>query len=87
MAVTVPQVFKSLGLEYDKHVNWGVGREIERKFRKAFGRPPTKDNGPKSNRRSGSHCFAHYPDDWRPKIEAAIRRRQVQEAKQKDMFA
>jgi glycogen debranching enzyme len=70
--ITVPQVFKVLGIEPTPAQAWSVGSRMAAQYQEAFGIQPPKDNRPKTNGH-GSHCFALYPPNWRKRIEAEIR--------------
>jgi hypothetical protein len=70
--ITVPQVFKALGVEPTPAQAWSVGARMAAQYQEAFGIQPPKDNRPKTNG-PGSHCFALYPPNWRGRIEAEIK--------------
>lgn len=83
--ITVIDVFRELGLETDKDKTWAVGNAVMRRYQSDFGCQPMKDNRPKTNG-EGSHCFALYPDSYRPIIRQCIESVHANAARQTDMF-
>lgn len=83
--ITVIEVFKSMGLEPSPDVTWPVGAAVRDRFLKRYGRLPSKELRPKTSGH-GSHCFAVYPDDWRPLIVDIIKKARATKAAQSDLF-
>ena len=70
-AITVPQVFRSKGVNPTNEESWAVGTRIATMYADEYGEQPPKDNRPKTNGQ-GSHCFALYPPSWFKRIAAVI---------------
>lgn len=85
MSFTVPELVRLLGVEASDDLHWSIGNAAQRRFAAAYGRQPPKDNFPKTNG-GGSHCFAVYPDDFRPVVEELIREHKTEESRQADLF-
>lgn len=85
MQITVIDVFRELGLEPVPSATWAVGAAVRDEFYSRFGMLPQKALRPKTDG-PGSHCFAVYPEEWRPIIEEKARSIAVEAAKQPDMF-
>ncbi len=85
MRITVPQIFRALGITPTPSQAWSVGSRIANAYASEFGQQPPKDNRPKTSG-SGSHCFALYPTDYRPRIEQIIRATVNGEASQRGLF-
>lgn len=83
--ITTIQVFASLGIAATNEQTWTVGNRMQRLWVKEHGAQPPKDNRQKTNG-PGSHCFALYPPEWRPRIVAEIARVMTIERSQLDMF-
>ncbi|MCU0918614.1 MAG: hypothetical protein MUC88_29265 [Planctomycetes bacterium] len=70
--ITVPAVFKSLGIEPRPEWTWAVGDRMQKMYAAERGEQP-----PKALRRKtsgvGTHCLAVYPYDWHQKIADVIR--------------
>lgn len=85
MSITVMDVFRELQIEPEPSVSWSVGAAVRRLYESETGSLPPKELRPKTSG-GGSHCFAAYPDSWRPRIVAAIQSHQTQTARQGDLF-
>lgn len=83
--ITVPQVFAAMGITPTNEQSWSVGNRMQNLYKLEHDEQPPKDNRPKSSGH-GSHCFALYPAEWRPKIEAEIRKLVAAERSQGDLF-
>jgi hypothetical protein len=83
--ITVPGVCKAMGVEPHPRLMWTVGLVTQNKFRTAYGRQPPKDNRQKTYT-EGVHCYAIYPEHFRPIIEAAIKAYGTEAARQGDLF-
>ena len=66
--ITVIEVFRALGSVPSRHQSWAVGSRVAAAFRAEFDREPPKELRQKT-KGAGSHCFAVYPSEWRPRIE------------------
>jgi hypothetical protein len=72
--ITVPQVVREMGIEPDNQLCWSIGNEMRDLFQmRNNGALPTKELRDKTNE-GGSHCFAIYPESYRPDIEKRVRR-------------
>ena len=61
-----------LGLEYPgKHLAWALGNLVRDAYCKRYGELPQKGLRDKTNAH-GSHCFALYPDEFLPDVDAII---------------
>lgn len=69
--ITVVEVFRELGVEPEKKATWPVGRAVAKKWRDENGCEPPKENRTKTGG-GGMHCFAIYPENFRPVIVRAI---------------
>jgi len=69
--ITVVEVFRDLGVEPEKRATWTVGKAVAKKWRAEKGYEPPKENRPKTGG-GGVHCFAIYPEYFRPVIVGAI---------------
>jgi hypothetical protein len=84
--ITVLDVFRALHLEPTKQHTWEAGARTRDAWATLTkGHLPPKDNRQKTNQ-SGSHCFALYPQTFRPYMEAIIRATQPHPARQGDLF-
>ena len=82
--ITVPGVCRDEGIEPTKHMMWSVGQQMVKLYRDLYGALPPKDNRPKTYVR-GVHCFAIYPETFRPYIVEALLAYGAEEARQLDM--
>lgn len=81
--ITIIEVFRSLGYEPTPHLTWQAGALIRDEWKSQHNdAPPVKDNRRKTNTK-GSHCFALYPQSFRPYMELYVKR-VWSRAKQKD---
>ena len=70
---TVIDVIRDLGFEPENEFDWAVGQKAQKVYAWRYGRQPRKDLRPKTHRR-GVHCFALYPEDFRPTVEKIVRK-------------
>jgi hypothetical protein len=84
--ISVIDVIRDMGLQTENGLDWAVGAEMARWYRKHTNVPPVKDNRPKTNG-GGNHCFALYHESYRSKIESIVRAKQFEAARQPDLFA
>lgn len=85
--ITIIDVCREMGIEPDKTFTWPVGFTMQNLYYAKFKEQPPKENAPKTNGKGGVHCFAHYPPEWRERIEKEINIYQVERSKQDDLFA
>ena len=71
MKITVPQVFRVMGIVPSNEEAWSVGARIATMYAEIYGEQPPKDNRPKTSG-GGTHCFALYPPDWELRIREVI---------------
>jgi hypothetical protein len=79
--ITVMDVFRALNIEPDPNTAWMVGARVRERWRQEAGALPPKGLRRKTSG-GGTHCFALYPAEWRPLIEAEIRSVGAEAAKQ-----
>jgi len=84
--ITVIDVFRELGYEPVKQDTWSVGGIVRNKYFEVVGKLPEKKLRIKTCG-VGVHCFAVYPDTWRPVIADVIRENASQKSRQLDLFA
>lgn len=70
--ITVIDVARSMGVELSREDAWRIGAAIRDRYKAQNDRLPPKELRPKTSG-IGSHCFAVYPESYRPLIERAIR--------------
>jgi hypothetical protein len=90
--ITVIDVILDLGYWPNTELDTNVGNRMWRLFRAAAKKQPDKNLEEKTFS-NGSHCFAHYPPDWRPVIEKVVheeaeklRQKRVQRARQMSLL-
>jgi len=83
---TVIDVAKDLGVDLSSREAWELGALIRDLYERLHGQLPPKALRPKTNG-EGSHCFAIYPAEFRPKIEQAILAIPRTRAAQQDLFS
>jgi len=72
--ITVPQVISDMGIEPEPALCWSVGNEMRDLYQMRNNNElPPKDLRQKTNA-DGTHCFAIYPEEYRPDIERKVRR-------------
>ena len=69
--ITVPQVFKAMGVEPTNAQAWSAGARVATMYAEKHGQQPPKENRQKTSG-SGSHCFAVYPRSWQARIKKVI---------------
>jgi hypothetical protein len=85
--ITVIDVIRDMGIETSNGLDWAVGARMARWYKKHHGDcDPVKDNNRKTNG-GGSHCFAHYHESYRARIESFVRACQFEAARQPELFA
>ena len=63
-----------LDLDYpDKHLAWAIGNLVRDAYWKQYGTLPEKGLRDKTSGK-GSHCFALYPDEFLPAVDAILLR-------------
>jgi hypothetical protein len=65
-------MMRSLGYEPDANLHWAVGNRLREVWYDRTGQLPEKALSRKTAG-SGSHCFATYPDAFRPDAERIAR--------------
>lgn len=83
--ITVLDVARDLGLQPSVQEAWEIGAAVRDAYEQAVGQLPVKALRQKTSG-AGSHCFAVYPEEFRPMIEATVRRLATDRAKQIDLF-
>lgn len=68
------EVLRGLGVTPAAPLSWDVGAAVRDAYTTVYGAPPMKALRPKTNG-TGTHCFATYPDEFRPLAEAVARER------------
>lgn len=84
--ITVIEVIWDMGVEPNNKLDWRVGDLMQEFWVRHTGAPPHKDNRAKTNGNGGSHCFALYPAEFRPKIESYVRMCKTELARQGTLF-
>lgn len=84
--ITIIDVFRELGFEPVKQDTWAIGGIVRNKYYETVGKLPEKKLRTKTCG-EGVHCFAVYPESWRPLIADVIRAHATQKANQPDLFA
>lgn len=74
--ITVVDVCRSLRVEPTPDLTWPVGAIVRERWERIHGSLPPKALRTKTAG-GGSHCFAVYPEDWKPEIESVIRQFQT----------
>ena len=69
--ITVIDVLRSMGIEPSKQLSWKIGIAVVTRFRQINGALPIKDLRTKTSG-TGVHCFALYPESFRPEIVSII---------------
>lgn len=83
--ITVPGIFRELGLEPEKSATTAVGIRVRDMWLKEHDELPRKELKRKTAG-GGSHCFATYPASWRDRIIEVIRTFVVAESRQLSLF-
>ncbi len=83
--ITVIDVMRDMGCELDKRATWSIGGRVVAEYRSRTGRLPPKDLRTKTCG-EGVHCFAIYPESFRPHIERIIREEGVEAARQRNLW-
>lgn len=83
--ITIIDVFRELGIETDKHLTWAAGDIAQYEYAERHERQPIKDNRRKTNG-GGSHCFALYPVEWKPRLIEIVRGVASTPSAQMDLF-
>jgi len=83
--ITVLDVAREIGMKPSSQEAWEIGAAVRDAYEKAVGSLPIKALRQKTNG-EGSHCFAVYPEEFRPMIEAAIHRLCADRDAQIDLF-
>ena len=83
--ITLPQVLRELGLDATQAERTAMGAEARECWIRRTGIAPVKALADKTWQ-GGSHCHAHYPESFRPEIEAIIRVHQTFTSAQGDLF-
>ncbi len=87
--ITVVAVIREMGYEPDKTLTWPVGEIVAGRWFSAHGEWPAKLLAEKTNG-GGSHCFAHYPDEWIGLIQEVVQRvvdeSEAETLRQPDLF-
>ena len=79
--ITIHTVADRLGVTLSNQQAWEIGAAIANRYEEASDARPPKTLAKKKNG-GGSHCFAHYPAEWAPEFEAAIRSVQAERQRQ-----
>jgi hypothetical protein len=79
--VTVIDVMRELRVELTSGLSWTVGARVREIWLAETGTLPDKVLRPKTND-GGTHCFAVYPDSWRPRIARVIGECETEAARQ-----
>jgi hypothetical protein len=82
---TVVDVFHDLGLQPVPAQTWSAGNVARDAYLKATGQLPEKELRTKTGG-GGSHCFAVYPEHWRPRVIAIVRLVATEGARQGRLF-
>jgi hypothetical protein len=83
--ITVIEVMREMGIEPTNELSWRVGAAARDAYVWQFGHEPPKDIRPKTHDR-GSHCFALYPTEMKPRLKLIIRGYMTEAARQGDLF-
>jgi hypothetical protein len=81
--ITIIDVIRDMGLEPNDTMDWAVGLRFAKWFYEfTGGMEPEKwnRNGTKDSRRV--HCFAHYPECFRHKMESMVREYKFEQSRQ-----
>lgn len=79
--ITVIDVMRAKNIEITSDLSVRIGIRARDNWMALTGYPPKKELAIKTSG-SGSHCFAQYPEDFRPVIESIIEEFEVEEARQ-----
>jgi hypothetical protein len=85
MSVTIVDVMKEMGVEPNNELCWRVGALARAAYEWQYGVEPPKHLRPKTNER-GSHCFALYPEEMKPRIRLIIENQHHEQKRQGDLF-
>ena len=83
--ITVNEVLRSMGGDVDKRTAWRVGQAAAQQWRTETGAWPVKENRTKASG-AGSHCFAIYPQEYRPAIIEIAKSIGVRPSPQRGLF-
>lgn len=75
--ISVVEVLQAEGFTYSKRLAWAAGRAVSREWRKEHNEAPQYAMRPKTLGSTGggpAHMKAVYPEEWRPRIVAVLRR-------------
>lgn len=75
--ISVVEVLQAEGFLYTKRLAWAAGRAVSKEWREEHHEAPQYAMRPKTLGSTGggpAHMKAVYPDDWRPRIVAILRR-------------
>jgi hypothetical protein len=85
VSITIIDVMRELGIEPTNDLAWRVGALARAAYEWQYGVVPPKHLRPKTHD-GGSHCFALYPEEMRPRIVLIIRNQQHEMQRQGDLF-
>lgn len=83
--ITIIDVMRELRVEPVPELTWSIGAAVRDYYERLHGRAPEKELRTKTCG-AGSHCFAIYPQDMRPKIVSIIRLHQLESQRQGELF-
>lgn len=83
--ITVPDVMRELDLDWTNEEAWHIGAAVRERWRQLHGSLPKKQLRKKTCG-AGSHCFAIYPENFKPEIRRIVDMHTAAKAAQPDMF-
>ena len=83
--VTVPAMIAELNLKYSKRLAWAAGNLCRHRWEELTGEQPAKELR-KKTLGGGSHCFAVYPESFRPEMKRLIESLQAADDDQLNLF-
>lgn len=82
--ITVIDVIRAMGIEPTPELCWSVGDKVRDLYEREVGHLPVKVLRQKTYDK-GSHCFAAYPEEWRPRVQEIIRSMQTETSRQGEL--
>tara|TARA_Y100000310_G_C20369726_1_gene662951 strand:- start:17 stop:313 length:297 start_codon:yes stop_codon:yes gene_type:complete len=83
--VTIPAMIAELKLKYTKRLAWAAGNLCRHRWQEMTGTLPTKELRQKTTG-EGSHCFAVYPNTFRPEMRRVLVSLQAADDEQLRLF-
>ena len=73
---TIIDALRAMDYEPETRFDWSLGQLVQKRYHQIYGSQPRKDLRPKTFTK-GVHCFAIYPEVFRPEADRIIRREAI----------